>query len=374
MHLLRPYVNRIEGLTGFIEAAAGNAVTQGVVLDINPIWLAAYRMSRTGLRSDAIDLHFSPWPVLLMEDLFLSETIEGDVIDFTWPDKNGRVENLTRNLMEDFHKPLPASALPFIVKVIAKPIGAELAETRAQLVALTASQNFFALVETRPLGRLAVSPGDACLAGNVPGTIGGFLRDQNSRNRATIFAATCGHVVSKGTRVTVSGNYLGTCSHSHPPNRLTAGQSCAPACSSANSLDLALIDLGNATVTNSVTGIAAQISSRQSIVLRGAVTNVNTFEVGGLVITYCPGNSNVCFENLFEVRPRTSGGILNPRIRTALATVPTQGDSGAWLETTSASEWCGVLVAADSLMGYALEADEVITEANAVFGTQLQLA
>jgi hypothetical protein len=108
--------------------------------------------------------------------------------------------------------------------------------------------------------------------------------------------------------------------------------------------------------------------------MRGGVTNVNTFEVGGLAMIYCPGNSNVCFENLFEVRPRSSGGILNPRLRTALATVPTQGDSGAWLETTSASEWCGVLVAADTLMGYALEADDVISEANMAFGMQLQLA
>ena len=73
------------------------------------------------------------------------------------------------------------------------------------------------------------------------------------------------------------------------------------------------------------------------------------------------------------MRPRSSGGILNPRIRTALATVPTQGDSGAWLETASASEGCGVLVAADTLMGYALEADDVIAEADTAFGTQRQL-
>lgn len=92
------------------------------------------------------------------------------------------------------------------------------------------------------------------------------------------------------------------------------------------------------------------------------------------MITYCPGNSNVCFENLLEVRPRSVGGILNPRIRTALAIVPTVGDSGAWLETASKSEWCGVLVAADTLMGYALEADDVIAGANTAFAASLQLA
>lgn len=370
MHVLRPYVNSIEGLAGFVEEVAGNVVTQGVVLDVNPIWLAAYRMARAGLRPEAFDMHWMLWPALLVEDLLLSETIERDTTDFKWSDKSGRVENLTRNLLENFHKTLPASALPFLVKVIARPVGTDLAAARAELVELTAAQNFFALVETRPMGRLAVAPGDVCAAGGSTGTIGGFLRNQNG---TTIYAATCGHVVSKHTNVTASGGSLGTCSHSHAPKQLATGQSCTPSCLSANKLDLALIDIGNASVSNTVTGIAAQIASRQSIVLRGGVTNVNIFEVGGLAVTYCPGNSNVCFENLFEVRPRSTGGILNPRIRTALATVPTQGDSGAWLETTSASEWCGVLVAADTLMGYALEAADVIAEANAHFGMQLQL-
>ena len=370
MHLLRNYVNRIEGLPGFVEEAAANVVTQGIVLDINPIWLAAYRVARSGLRPDAFDMHWSPWPSFLLEELFLSETIEGDTIDFNWTDKTGHVENFTRHLMKDFNKPsLPASTLPFIVKVIAKPVGADLAEQRAQLVALATVQSFLALVETRPLGRLAASPGDACLASGVPGTIGGFLREANSGRR---YAATCGHVVAKGIGVTISGTHLGVCAHSHAPKQLTAGQSCTPACSAANRLDFALVDIGHAAVRNCVTGVAAQIASRQSIVLRGSMTN-STFEVGGLVMTYCPGNSNVCFENLFEVRPPATGGILSPRIRTAFATVPTQGDSGGWLETVSGSEWCGVLVAADTLMGYALEADDVVSEANVAFGTQLQL-
>ena len=41
---------------------------------------------------------------------------------------------------------------------------------------------------------------------------------------------------------------------------------------------------------------------------------------------------------------------------------------------TRSKEWCGVLVAADHLMGYALEAADTVTEADVAFGTQLQLA
>src|SRR5713226_2785118 len=70
-----------------------------------------------------------------------------------------------------------------------------------------------------------------------------------------------------------------------------------------NRVDLALIDMGNTAVTNVVTSVASQITCHQSIVLRGGMTHVNTFEAGGLMLTYCPANSKVCFENLFEVRP-----------------------------------------------------------------------
>ena len=371
MHVLRQYVSAIDGLTGFVAEAASNPVTQGVVLDINPIWLAAYRLARAGLRTSAFDMHWSFWPYLLIDDVFRIESLAGDFIDFKWIDKTGWVENLTRNLLENFHKPIQASALPFIVKAIAKPVNSNFVDQRQALVDLATSQNFVAFVETRPLGSLAVAPGDQCLANNVPGTIGGFLRNGS---KGSIYAATCGHVVPAGTRVIVSGNPLGTCSHSHAPVPLPAGQSCTPACPSANKLDLALIDIGHASVANRVTGVTTQIASRQSIALRGGMSGMRSYEVGGMVITYCPGNSNVCFENMFEVRPPSSGGVVSPRVRNFLATVPMQGDSGGWLETISPVEWCGVLVAADSLMGYALEADDILSEANATFGMQLQLA
>jgi hypothetical protein len=67
------------------------------------------------------------------------------------------------------------------------------------------------------------------------------------------------------------------------------------------------------------------------------------------------------------------GGIVNSRASAAFAMVPLHGDSGGWLET-AAKEWCGVLVAVDHLMGYSLEADDTLVEADAASGTQLQLA
>lgn len=368
MHMLRQFADGIEGLKGFVAEVASNPVTQGVVLDINPAWLVAFRLDRAGLQPFSYDMRWSI-PSPLGEDLLHLESFEGDTIDFKWEDKTRWVYDITHHLTGRAEKQIAEAALPFIVKVIAKPVGFDFFEARARLVALARQQNFLALVETRPLGMLAISPGDACLAGNVPGTIGGFLRDQKTGGP---YAATCGHVVSKGTNVSVLGKHLGICSYSHAPQQLALGQTCIPSCPSANKLDLALIDVGNATVTNVVTGVAAHLAFHQSIVLRGGMSHVNKFEVGGLVITYRPGNSNVCFENMFEVRPPSTAGIINPRLRAAVATVPIQGDSGGWLETAS-KEWGGVLVAADHLMGYALEADKSMAEADATFGTRLHL-
>lgn len=369
MHVLRQFVAGIEGLKGFVEQVAKNPVTQGVVLDINPVWLIAYHLNRAGLQPFPYDMRWSI-PSLLGEGLLRIESFEGDSIDFGWVDDTRWVHDVTHHLIGHREKGFKDQILPFIVKVIAKPVDIKFFEARAQLVALARRQNFFALVETRPLGHLSVAAGDACLASGVPGTIGGFLRDQNTGN---VYAATCGHVVSQGSSVTVSGKHLGVCSHSHAPHQLMPGQSCTLGCSTANKLDLALIDLGNATVTNVVTSIATQIASHQRILLRGGKSNVNNFQVGGLVMTYCPGNSNVCFEDLFEVRPPSPASIVNPRLRAAVATIPVQGDSGGWIETAS-GEWCGVLVASDHLMGYALEADKTLAEANSTFRTKLQLA
>jgi len=366
MHLLRRYVERIDGLIAFAREAVRNSLTQGVVLDTNPIWLASYHLAQAGLPPSALDLHL--WP---FADLLPLRTVEGDTVDFNWADDSGSVEYLTLLMFGKRERTFPDSSLPFVVKVIARPANSELLEARRRLVSLTLAQPFPALVETRPLGTLAASPGDSCVAAGNPGTIGGFLRDRRTQS---LYAATCGHVASLGARVAVSGKHIGVCAHSHPPATLPVGQPCAVGSPGSTSLDLALIDLGTSSATNIVTGVAPYIASKQPIVLRGGKSGINSFEVGGLALTYSPGTSGVCFMNLFEVRPLASGGITHPRLRALFATTPTQGDSGGWLETTPKTEWCGVLVAADSLMGYALEADDVLARANAEFRTQLEIA
>jgi hypothetical protein len=357
VHILRSFVGDIDGLEAFVGAVAENAASQGVVLDINPIWLHAYQRSKAGLSPE----YFYPeggW--------MLTPWVGGDYIDLSW---NAGAPWIRATTAAVRGRPVSDDWLPFVVKAIAKPATAGLVEHRSRLLNLVRAQNFFATVETRPLGSLSNLPGDACSAGSGNGTIGGFLRDNNARKT---YAATCGHVVSNGVNVSVGGRHIGLCAYSHAPRLLASGQLCTRNCGWANKWDFALIDIANASSSNVVRAIAHTIVPHQAIVLRGGVSKTNTFEVGGLLITCTPGNSNVCFENMFEVRPPTAGGIINPRLTAAISALPTQGDSGAWVETQG-KEWCGVLVAADHLMGYALEAADTLSEANNAFGTQLTL-
>lgn len=371
MHVLRRYVDQVEGLSAFAAEAAANPVTQGVVLDINPVWRWFHALHRAGLRPE---LGMPSWESFLRLQSSLAaqfailEPMQADEPDFKWVDPTGYVAMLSRQVRGGAI--VSDSMLPFVVKVIAKPVGEEFFSAREELAAMAARQRFFAIVETRPMGMLAAAPGDGCTANGFPGTIGGFVRDLHN-NR--VFGLTCGHVAALGAWVSAGGKTVGQCVFSWMPTPLFAGQTCTRGCPGANRLDAALIDMTGEESPNAVTGIAAKIVSQQKITLRSAQTGVAAFEVGGAVLTYCPGNSQVCFENLFEVRPPAPSGLLNPRLKTAFATVPIQGDSGGWIETQS-KEWCGMLVATDHLMGYALEAEDVVKEVNQAWGMNLAVA
>jgi hypothetical protein len=370
MHVLLEEVAELEGIEKLLDQVSSIPITQGVVMDINPIWLFLYRLNRAGLAYRfPIARNEYNW---LTEQLVNMESLEGDEIDFSWLDSDDVVKYFSSEFfsLQGGIESLPERHLPFIIKIIVKPISRELLSLRSELVEIARNQPFLTVVETRPLGHLAAAVGDKLTAGGVPGTLGGYLQDQNS---GCIYATTCGHVASKKSSITIAGNQVGTCSYSHPPSVLSKGQVCSKGGNNTNALDLALLDLGATSSSNVVSGVASTITPHQNILMRGGVTKTTKFEVGGLVITYSPGNSNTCFSNMFEVRPPSSCGLLNPTLRTALASVPTQGDSGAWIETMG-KEWCGILVAADHLMGYALEADTSLIEADRKFGTRLQLA
>jgi hypothetical protein len=363
MHVLQQYVERFEGLSSFVKSAAENPLTQAIILDINPIWLRSYDLFHAGLDPRFYESGPFPGGRWWQDEALMLRT---DAVDLSWTNSPEWVRYYCREL---FGKDIPETLLPFLVKVVVRPIaGPDDLERRYSMARHILSQPLPALIETRPAGNLCLAPGDSIRTGAAKsGTIGGFLKDDKSN----IYAATCGHVVNAGDTVTINGKSIGKCSFSFAPVSMQPGQICVQYCAHANNFDMALIGVNAPqAVSNTVTGIARQIWCRQSIACR--TSKVSAYEVGGLALTYSVGNSNVCFENIFEVRPVLNRN-LNPKVAFAAVSVPVPGDSGAWVETASGSDWCGVLVAADGIMGYALCADSMLAEAQKRFGIDLQL-
>jgi hypothetical protein len=366
MHLLREAARNLEGLDALIERVAGLQVLQGVVVDLNPIWQAAYTLDQAGL-DPRLMVGLFPGPganVLAMIDALVGIPPTGGVIDLGW--WNPIVELLTRTVFGR-DSVLPT---PLVVKVIALPAtNSQLQEERRTLVQAVSSVPFPALVETRPVATLAVAGGDRCvMASGSRGTVGGFVRDRLT-NRT--YAATCGHVITSGA-VDIGGGIVGLCSHARSPTPLASGQRCDKNSTAINRLDLALIDVTGTAVANVAAKIALTVPSNEPVTMVGAETHFHHYEVGGASMLH--KIDGICFDNVFEVRPPAPAGIFSPRLRAMTAVVPKQGDSGAWVVGVNASDLCGILVAVDHLMGYALEADTVIAAANSAFSMDLVLA
>src|SRR2546427_11561446 len=113
MHFLRTV--EIPGLGDFIDRVCEIPITQGVIVDINPIWLAAYRMAQAGLDPSAIETYILyGWPSGL--DVWTGTNHDREwVFDLGW--KNGFVEHWCDRL---FNK--PKAPFPFLVKVAAFPL------------------------------------------------------------------------------------------------------------------------------------------------------------------------------------------------------------------------------------------------------------
>jgi hypothetical protein len=359
MHMLRQWQERLYKLSDFIDEAMSTKVCQGVVLDLNPIWLAGWRAYAAGLnpRSAA---GFAP----LHLQLQLGLRQDGDpFIDIEWRD-----DEVTRRISEVFPQKINREHEPFLVKAIALVDVPPETTARRTLTNVVRQAPWAALVEARPPAMLSVASGDGCTSlGGRNGTIGGFLLDRKTQN---IYAATCGHVVpAPGASVISGGVTIGTCTHTKAPTPLAAGQVCRPGASVVSALDLALIDLGATQVTNTVKGMAPVVYPTEIVRMTGAISLTSSYAVGGVCVTYIAGG--VCFDKLFEVRPPTIVGVLAPWVRALSATVPQLGDSGAWLQRSSSQEWCGILTATDTQQGYAQEASDAVSEANRQFGTDL---
>lgn len=363
MHILRAVLTEYpkirDSLFGLSEAISGNTAQQGLFLDVNPLWWAAYCLEKAGLDPQRPDLvarqAFSP-----SLSRFIGEPPTPAVGDFFRDYDGAKIES------ERLFGPRPFGDKPFLARIIGRA-GATGAIGRDQLIAAARASQVPAVVETRAEARLLAGPGDSLTApGGATGTLGGFLRDGPA---GTVFAATCGHVITAGMAMTHAGP-VGSCAHAEGPKLLPAGAACYVNCPTKAEQDLALIDVGTQAVANTCVSTARYIHSHQLVEMRGAISGLKRYEVGGTGLSHEVGGA--CWGGVFELRLRTSPGILHPNLALLATSPPQGGDSGSWV--TDGSEWCGMVTAADNLFGYALEADAVVAKANAAWGLNLVLA
>ncbi len=202
------------------------------------------------------------------------------------------------------------------------------------------------------------------------GTLGGYLYD-DAQNP---YAVTCAHVVQKygasmdhPAQVDNSAHaaVLGTVNGLAPLKPSSSSSICNPFHPHAHlhTVDAALIKLtGKATGQPHILGLRAPSGiAQKSAVNIGDLLDMAGKESGcrqllatKLAITFkyddqATGDS-YCFKEAFEVVWPTNGASQGPPA--------VSGDSGAWL-LNSASEWVGMLVAADTHAGYAIYAENV---------------
>jgi hypothetical protein len=355
--VLREYPQIRESLLHLSEQISGNAAQQGLFLDVNPFWWAAYCLDKAGV--DPLQ------PDVVAQQAFMSTIVAGDppppgIGDFSR-------EYRSAGIATDWFFPQRRYRdKPFLARIIgrANPVG----DGRwSQLLAAARESPVPTVVDIRTEARLLARPGDLLAApGGATGTLGGFLRDGPT---GRVFAVTCGHVITAGTAMAGAGP-LGPCLHSRPPVLLPTGAVCYAGCATKAEQDLALIDVGGRAVANTCVSTASYVYSHQLVEMVGAVSGVKRYEVGGTALSHEVGGA--CWGGVFELRLRHSPGILHSNLALLATSPPRNGDSGSWV--IDGTQWCGMVTAADNLCGYALEADSILAKAKADWGLNLLLA
>ncbi len=154
-----------------------------------------------------------------------------------------------------------------------------------------------------------------------------------------IYAVTCGHVISAGAASTPAG-HLGLCTYAQVPAALPPGTFCSLRCGFISDLDVALIDVGTAAVTNVATSVAQYVSPGDIVHMDGATSGNRRSEVGGAVVEHSVGGT--CWNRLFLVHAPVNRGLLSPGVNVTLSlllAVVTRGPGCCGTEANGSAWW-----------------------------------
>lgn len=357
------------GLKDIVSHYAKSNEVQGIVVGIDPWWLAAWqRRGEESLYLDYFTRRFGVPADFTSLSLMFGYVPEAELPAATAMDLDWRPSSWRGPTNHD----LP----PIIVTVAFKP-DTDLGEFRSMDFRLPVVK------QIRPLARLAGNPQAKArpIVGGVSvgcgasgcGTLGGVLEDQNGRR----YGLSCYHIFGSGSAVDQpahvdagSSGSIGKIAHALVPEVSQKGTPCNPYLGSGvNEFDVALIDLDQSLASNfevmdigPVHGLMpkAQITPGLNVEMTGRTSGYRQLQIAGIAVTYkfTDGvGDEYCFKNVFEVRW--------PSFARLLAGRPVNGgDSGAWIcaQGTTGTEWLGMIIGEDRLQGYAILGENISAE------------
>lgn len=365
MRALREFTRPIKPLWELVDKVCGYPLAQAVYVEPNPAWQLAWRRVRIGGGAEPIPLHWlrrsGMADVMAIQD---SQLMDPEY-DFSWYPKS-----LKEHLRCEF---------PLWVRIHLCPRQLDTDSARAQRgsilsIAANYGRHFRITVEDRPLAVLALQSGDR-VQGTSMGTVGGFLRDSSPQG---IYGVTCGHVAPAGTVSDAAGRPLGSVVHATSLSP-SANQLCRPNAAAVNQLDAALFDVSGGAVASGLSGPTQNYGSGQIASMNGGVSGgPHAYAVGGLALIHKIhyAGRDYCFKDLFSIRTRLTAPVGFMSAALAVAPVPCQGDSGAWITIAGGGwqrEWIGMLIGVDQIEGFALDAEEVMKWASKVTGANLSV-
>lgn len=393
MDYLLPFLERGD-VRSFIQQCRESRAVQGVIVEIDPLWLAAWRFferhhnldpafpaaSRLSLFEEVAD---PPYFYLTWEN-WISESNTRDPINPLDYKQLGVLPRWWKRVRSPDYLKDP---LPIHLRVCLYP-RARGAAGNDQPPASIPNLSEYALnyrFEPRPVPQLAVSSstrlvplvggGSIGVGAGGPGTLGGIIRDGNGN----FYGVTCAHVASPQAAVVDhpaqadanTQNAVGEVAYCQIPAAYPHQLPIMPVhqAVNANEVDVALIQLDpkiaarhEINMLGPVRSIypAGSIQQWQSTTFTGRTSSLRNVEFRGLIAYYnIPNASNtgtICFENLYEIQwPPPASSNAGPPIQA--------GDSGAWLCISGVNgyEWAGMAVAWDPTMGFALTASSIET-------------
>ena len=386
---LRAFFEESGELREIASVAARSAIVTGFTIDVDPLWALLHDLGTGLVHRGApawLDDYFEffpglapPWYPEFVDLALRPESVwygrcrgyrrrDLRYTDPRWED----LRSFTRGRYG-------YDRLPIVMTVVHRPIRPPTRDTGGEtddqdqlrkLIGILNEVRVLVRVEERPLPRFSCAAGDEIkTSGGKTGTLGGVLHDISG---GKTYGSTCAHVAVTSDHVTdVSGNPLGQCIADTGRVPLSGTTVCDPINlplphpypgngPSVNMLDCALVDLTSTVSTPQLAGIAGALAPGQDVIMEGAQNRVHC-KLGALAISYSfsEHGQDYCFRDVIELLPQPwgpFGGTLG-RMTT---TMPTQGDSGAWVLTDDAVPiWAALFFGEDGQRGFAIRASWV---------------